>query len=205
MSPNYKLYYSLRSPFARRVRIALERLLIPYEAKEEDVFRPSAEFLSANPLGLLPCLQFSQDFSLADSTAILEYLEDRYGHRIWPSDLDERLKVRSAATFAHGLMGATVSLFLEGRRAHPSIEWMIEHRENIDRTLDALERLARLEFPFVRGAELTQAGFDAITALDYLDVRTPQVDWSENHPGLKRFRDSHANHPVLKRTAPPPV
>lgn len=200
---SYKLYYSLRSPFARRARLALERLLIPYEGKEENAFEPTSEFLIVNPLGLLPALVTPQGLQLCDSSTILEYLHERHGQRVWPADLDERARVRIAATWAEGVMTMTVNQYLEGQRAHPSLEWRADYSDTIRRTLDRLHALAGSEFPFVRGSELTQAGYDLITALDYLSLRAPYIQWSQHYPRFRAFYDKHASNALLKRTVPP--
>src|SRR3712207_4501739 len=109
------LFYTVRSPFARRVRVALQRLAIPYEGKEVNVFEPTPEFLEANPLGLAPVYRIRDGLSwisIPDSATILEYLHESHGERIWPRDLKARARVRGASTLAEGIMSLSVSLFL---------------------------------------------------------------------------------------------
>lgn len=205
--PRYQLYYSLRSPFARRVRVALSRLAVPFEAKEINVFEPTDEFLNANPLGTVPVLvihEGSERVPLPDSSTILEYLHDQYGGKIWPSDPGIRVVVRAASTLAEGIMTETVRWYLENQRALPSDAWIQEHVENIDRTLATIHSTSLKKLPWkVSDFQMTQAGYDLYIALDYLNLRLKGYDWMTKYPELTRFFELHRNRQDLVPTAPP--
>jgi len=69
------IYGALLSPFVRKVALALEEKQIAHElhpARGRD--GPSAEFLAISPFGKMPALR-DGDFALADSSAIIHYLE----------------------------------------------------------------------------------------------------------------------------------
>ena len=77
-----KFYYGSGSPYAWRVWLALEHKGIPYHRKTlsfdaGDLKTP--EFGALNPRRKVPVL-VDDDFALAESAAIVEYIEDR-----WPS------------------------------------------------------------------------------------------------------------------------
>jgi len=75
-----KLYTYFRSSAAYRVRIALNLKKIDHELVAVNLLKSeqqSAEYLSKNPQGLLPALETDQGV-LAQSMAILEYLEETY-------------------------------------------------------------------------------------------------------------------------------
>ena len=77
-----RFYYASGSPFAWRVWLALERKGIPYHLKTlsfdaGDLKTP--EFSALNPRRRVPVL-VDDDFALAESAAIVEYIEDR-----WPN------------------------------------------------------------------------------------------------------------------------
>lgn len=83
------------SPFVRKVSVVMEIKGIAHE--HEPVF-PGGEgypdFKSISPLGKIPVL-LDGDFSLADSTAICEYLEDKFPTpSVMPSDLQQRARAR---------------------------------------------------------------------------------------------------------------
>ena len=50
------LYISARSPFARRVRLALLENKIRFSEKVFDVFNPLPELITVNPLARVPAL-----------------------------------------------------------------------------------------------------------------------------------------------------
>lgn len=207
--PQYTLYYSPRSPFARRIRLMMAKLGLEFAPKESDAFHPTPEFLKANPLGLLPALVVKagkEEYSLFDSSTILEYLHEQHGERIWPKDLAARTKVRRASTLAEGLMRLTVDLFLEKQRSHPDAAWEQEWLQNLDRGLAeiAAEPLNRLPWK-ENDLKLTMAGYDLAIVLEYMEVRIPYVAWKERYPALAAFLDSHRKRADLAPTAPPPA
>ncbi len=211
LHPKYVLFYSVRSPFARRVRVAFSRLGLSFETREISVFEPTAEFLSANPLGTVPALLVrgpSADpkdaVALGDSDAILEYLHENYGGKIWSSDLAVRARVRAASVLAVGLMTETVRWFLENQRPSPSAEWNAEYLENIDRTLAAINAQPWKSLPWkVSDFQLTQAGYDLAIALDYMQLRLRGFDWQTKYPELARFQEIHRSRQDLASSLPP--
>jgi len=203
----YQLYYSVRSPFARRIRVALSRLAIDFETKEINVFEPTEEFLKANPLGTVPVLvigEGSEQMSLPDSATILEYLHDGYGQKIWPADLPTRTAVRAASTLAQGLMSETCRWFLVTEAPLPSEDWVQEHLENIDRTLGVISSGSVKKLPWkVSDFQLTQAGYDLFIALEYMHLRLKGFDWVTKYPELAKFVELHRNRQDLMGSAPP--
>ncbi|HEY0107787.1 MAG TPA: glutathione S-transferase family protein [Rhizomicrobium sp.] len=70
------------SPYAQKVKIALDEKAVAYEARMPGVIgsgQPDPEFLKANPRGEVPAL-IDGDTRIFDSTIILEYIEDK-----WPA------------------------------------------------------------------------------------------------------------------------
>ena len=70
------------SPYAQKVKIALDEKGVAYEAKMPAAIgsgQPDLEFLKANPRGEVPAL-IDDGFPVFDSTIILEYIEDK-----WPT------------------------------------------------------------------------------------------------------------------------
>jgi glutathione S-transferase len=92
-----RFYFGSGSPFAWRVQLVLEEKGLPYEpvllsfAKGE---HKSPEHLARNPRGKVPALT-DGGLSLYESTAIVEYLEERYPeHPLLPADPGRRALVR---------------------------------------------------------------------------------------------------------------
>lgn len=93
-----KLYNYFRSTTSYRTRIALNLKGLDYEyisvnLAEDEQLEPA--FQAINPQGLVPLLQLD-DFKLAQSPAILEWLEEAYPQTpLLPTDAMGRAKVRA--------------------------------------------------------------------------------------------------------------
>ena len=93
------LYYGSGSPYAWRVQLALEHKGLAYERKvlsfaDNDTRKP--EFVALNPRHRVPTIT-DGDFTLYESNAIVEYLDDAYpaqGRPLFPGDARNRALVR---------------------------------------------------------------------------------------------------------------
>ncbi len=85
------------SPYAQKVKIALDEKGIPYEARMPAAIgsgQPDQAFLKSNPRGEVPSL-IDGDFSIFDSTIILEYIEDKWPTpALLPKDPAKRAQAR---------------------------------------------------------------------------------------------------------------
>ncbi|HEY1612142.1 MAG TPA: glutathione S-transferase family protein [Rhizomicrobium sp.] len=91
------------SPYAQKVKIALDEKGVPYQAKMPAAIGtglPDPDFLAANPRGEVPAL-IDGEVSIFDSTIILEYIEEK-----WPSPglLPDRPAARARARMVEELM-----------------------------------------------------------------------------------------------------
>ena len=229
-STKFKVFVSLRSPFARRVRLTLTRVGIPFEEEIIDVFNPPSHFLALNPLGLVPTLVGPSGFVLSDSSMILEWAQVQTGRvysigaREWPE--------RQASVLCEGVIQSTV-LFFQETHMHeaPSPGWAREHSGVIAATLNTIEAMPRELFISAigvgsslggasRGAgsasrdggtggsdfageELTQAGWDLAVALEYLTLRLPTYDWSRLHSGFNSVMKFAQENEKFVATVPP--
>ncbi|MGE0615152.1 MAG: glutathione S-transferase family protein [Bacteriovoracia bacterium] len=191
-----------RSPFARRVRMAMLRNQIAHELTNVEPFKPSEEFLQANPLGLVPVLILPNGDQIADSAAILEFLNETHGG-IWPVDPQARYRSRQLSTLAEGLTLCAVLHFQETMKESTSRTWQDRQREKIERTLRVLEREhANPLFYQANGAELAQPGLDLGAALEYLEFRLPDFKWREHAPKLTSLYDKFTRTPGYSETRP---
>jgi glutathione S-transferase len=84
------LYDADRCPYCARVRIVLAEKGLEYEVVAIDLDDRPAWIYDKNPLGRVPVLE-EDDFVLAESAVIDEYLEERWPEpALWPADPGER-------------------------------------------------------------------------------------------------------------------
>jgi glutathione S-transferase len=177
---SYQLFLSQRSPFARRVRLALSRLSLPFEERFINVFDHNPDLVAANPLAMVPTLVTPEGSSFFDSSVILENLHDLTGG-IWPSLAQDRIRIRQASALAAGLIQSTVAYFQEtSMHDVPSPTWAKDHYETVKDTLRVIHETPR--HLWVRDGVLTQAGWDLAVALEYLEIRIPSIPFRDN-PG----------------------
>lgn len=198
------LYASLRSPFARRIRLALHRLGISYEEKMVDVFQHNPELFAANPLGLVPTLM-TQHGPISDSMNILEYLNELHGG-IWPTGMDARIESRQAVVWAQGIMQSLVLYFQEAKLHEvPSPRWLKDHVDSMEDTMKLLSNApAQIWLSNLSGSNgLTQAGWDLCVALEYMDLRLPQMEWQSKFPSFLKILEIARKDEIFLQTTPP--
>ena len=89
-----KIHGVILSPFVRKVLTVTKIKKLPYENVAAFPGTKTPAFLSLSPLGKIPALE-DGNFSISDSTAICEYLDDKYPETpTRPVDPEERAKAR---------------------------------------------------------------------------------------------------------------
>src|ERR1700752_1645834 len=90
-----KIYGALLSPFVRKVRAVLAEKQVQYALVPANPFEKSENFLKLSPLGRIPALEDEEHRHLADSSVIVEYLEERFpSPALFPKDPYHRARVR---------------------------------------------------------------------------------------------------------------
>jgi glutathione S-transferase len=104
-----KFYLGSGSPYSWRVFLALEHKRVPYELvtlsfAQGEHKRP--EYLAINPRHKVPAIQ-DGEFSLYESAAIIEYLQERFpeGPLLLPRDVRERATARRLIREIDGYLG----------------------------------------------------------------------------------------------------
>jgi glutathione S-transferase len=120
-----RLYYGSGSPYAWRVWLALEHKGVPYHLKALSFDAgdlKSPEFGTLNPRRRVPVL-VDDDFALAESAAIVEYIEERWssGPALFARDPRSRATQRRMVREADEYLGDLASRFFGGS-GHDALE-----------------------------------------------------------------------------------
>lgn len=202
-----RLYWHPLSIVPRRVRIAFREKGVAYDEVEVDLpggahRRP--DFRRLNPFAQVPVLE-DGDLVIAESVAILEYLEERFPTpALLPHDAAARAVTRQFMLWAGDYVApaweAWMSPWFKGVPADdPSVR---KGRETLAAHLDVLE--ARLDGrTWLLGdyslADICYAPF--VTVLD----RVRLGDLVTERPALRAWVERLRARPAVRDTAPPPV
>jgi len=110
-----------RSPFTRRVAITLNIYGVPFEQRALSGFDNRAEVRASNPLGRIPALMLDSGETLIDSNAIIDHLDEVYGHDrpLTPRDGADRRAVLKVAAMMMGACEKCLHAAYEHNRRPP--------------------------------------------------------------------------------------
>ena len=116
----WQLISATPSPYARKVRIALQEKNLPFELTTEVPWDNTTQTPQFNPLEKLPVLVFNDGTpAVYESHFILEWIEAKYPEpSLLPSTehIDDRLFVKQVEVVVDGICDALVLAFFEGQR-----------------------------------------------------------------------------------------
>lgn len=198
-----KLFVNTTSPYARKVLVLLREkgdAGARVEVVQTDPWACPDDLLAANPASKVPTLVTDQGWSMGESWAIAEYLDDVLaGHRLLPSGGPERWRELRLMAMAQAMTDAAFSAAIESRRpeGERSPGW-------VARQLVAVERAA-----IVLDAELETLtdgfGLGALSvgvALDYVAFRHPGTQWRDAVPRLAAWHADVVRRPSFRATDP---
>ncbi|HWA75818.1 MAG TPA: glutathione S-transferase family protein [Polyangiaceae bacterium] len=207
------LYYGSGSPFAWRVQLALGHKAIAYEAKllsfsAGDLRQPS--FRALNPRGEVPLL-LDDGFPLAESAAILEYLDERFpdSPKLFPGDLRERALARRLVRevdchLARAEVMLTEELFFESNPAERDAARIAEGRALMARELAYFDGLLSAK---VFGERFTAADFTLypfVAMVARYELRQPELALSSEFGlALRAWMTRIEALPYFAQTYPP--
>jgi len=204
-------YYASGSPYAWRVWLALEHKHLAYELKTMsfaagDLRTP--EFVAINPRHRVPVL-VDDDFSLYESAAILEYLDEKYpGPMLFPGDVQQRATVRRLVREADEYFADAMDELLDEILFTPREKWSIERtqhgRQQVADELAMWEGLVRGEFVAgpVSAADYTLYPMVALTLR--CDKKKPDLAVASLvGPRLSAWMERVEALPYFRKTWPP--
>lgn len=154
---------SYLSPYVRKVLACLDLKGLAYEIDPIVPFMGDDRFTSLSPLRRVPVL-VDDRVTLADSSVICQYLEDRYPTpALYPSDVADRARARWLEEFADSRMG---DVFIWGLFDHAVISPAVW---GTPRDRAVIDRIVGEEIPPV---------------LDYLETQVPAEGFLFGPPGI---------------------
>jgi len=206
-------YYGSGSPFAWRVWLALEHKKLAYDLKVMSFSAgdlKSADFLRISTRGKVPAVE-DNGFSLYESSAIVEYLEDQYpgsGAALFPGDAKDRARIRCLVNEADNYLDAANRRLLQAVLFTKKEDWD-ESRIIAGRSVVAAE-LSRFE------DRLSGDYYcDALSAADFtiypmialllrMDLRKPELDMASLvGPKMSAWMKRIEALPLHSKTYPP--
>src|SRR5947209_6726491 len=196
------LYGSSLSPFARKVLAYAGERGIELDLQPTGFPNPSPEYLEASPLRKMPALR-DGDYTLADSSAIIHYLEAKYPERpLIPLEPKLRGKTIWYEEFADTVACACVGKIFFNRivaprfMGRPGDEEAAAacERDELPAVLDYLERTVPAAGSYLVGDSLTLA--DIAVASPFVNFRhtNSPVD-AERYPRTVAYADSILERP----------
>ena len=175
-----KLYYNPISSYAQKVLIALYEKNIAFTPMVVNLMDPAsrAEYEKVYPIGKVPCLVEDDGRVLPESSAIVEYLDNKFPDnppRMIPQDSNAAIEARRWTIFADGYLNDSMQKILfDGMRPADKRDAMgVEAaRKLIGRAYGMLDRhLAGKSY--VVGNSLSIADCAAVPSLFYLRKVAP--------------------------------
>ena len=199
-----RLFCTLTSPYARKVRVVLAEKKIDCELVIESP-RTSELIATYNPLARVPVLVLDDESSIYDSPVIVEYLDNvAPNNKLMPQPNRERIEVKCREALADGLLDAAVAIRNETMRPAKLRDTAAIERNHlaIGRSLQAMEHKLG-ENTWSMGTHFSMADIALGSALGYLEFRFGDIDWRAAQPNLARLYEKLMQRPSFQETLPP--
>jgi glutathione S-transferase len=199
----YVLYSENSSPFSAPVRIAIYAKELDIEICPPPGGLKSVAYHAINPLGTIPCLVRDDGFTLPESAAILEYLNERFPQRpLLPEDPDLRARARLLQRIGElGIMTSTVELMQIARSPNRDEHFTGIWLTRLVRALASLQAFLGTS-SFAAGEALTLADCQLAPALfgvPPIAVAFGTGDLIAAYPSVAKYYHSCLAHPAIKR------
>ena len=205
MAEKMTLHWSPRSPYVRKVMIAIFEMGLQDRVQTVRTVAggttPHWELMKVNPLGKIPTLEIGDGTVIYDSPVIIEYLDSLHSlSRLYPAAWPERLTALRRHALGQGMLDAALPLLGEGFR--PPEKQSEPHKElwrsKLRACVDALEGEAD-----ALSADAFSIGHIAIgVALGYLDFRFDGLQWRQAHPKLTAWHATFNARPSVAANMP---
>jgi len=199
------LHWSPRSPYVRKVMIALHEMGLQDRVKIVRTVAggttPHWELMKVNPVGKIPTLELEDGTAIYDSPVIIEYLDTLHsGPKLYPAAWPARLTALRRHALGQGMLDNALPLLGEGFR--PADKQSEPHKElwraKLRACVDALEG----EADALASSGFTVGHLAIGVALGYLDFRFDALQWRNGHPKLAAWFATFNTRPAVVANMP---
>jgi glutathione S-transferase len=200
-----KLYWSPRSPYARKVMVfahetglagRIETVPTPVA-----MTNPNRDLMRVNPLAKIPTLITSDGTVLFDSVVICEYLDSLHdGEKLFPAEPGARWPALRWHALGNNMLDNLVPWRNERLRPHAqqSPETLAAFDLKVRSALSALDAEAA-----ALGKAAVSIGHVAIAvALGYIDFRFSELAWRGGNRRIAAWHESFSQRPSIRNTMP---
>jgi len=204
------LYGSSLSPFVRKVLAYAAEKGIELDLQPTGIGDPNPEFRKASPFGKMPAFS-DGDFHLADSSAIIHYLEAKYpdnplvpadpkmrGKTIWYEEFADTILAGCGAKMFFNRIVAPMFLKREGDLAAADAA----ERDELPSVLDYIESVAPEGEGYLVGDDLTLADIavaSPLANLKHLNVEIAPTRWPKTAAFTQRILSRPSFAPWIER------
>src|ERR1700710_3127250 len=205
MSQTMILHWSPRSPYVRKVMIAISEMGLQDRIQTVRTVAggttPHLELMKINPVGKIPTLQLSDGTAIYDSPVIIEYLDTLHdGPKLYPSAWPERLTALRRHALGQGMLDNALPLLAEGFR--PPEQQSEPHKELWRAKLIACVEALEAEADALQSSGFTVGHLTIGVALAYLDFRFAALAWRDGHPELAAWHETFNARPSVQANMP---
>lgn len=203
----YTVISATPSPYARKVRIALQEKGIPFTLQVEVPWDATTKTPDYNPLEKLPVL-IPDDGRPAvyESHHIMEWIEAKHpSPALMPSGIDDRLFAKQVEVVADGVCDALVLAFFEGQRDEDkrSKPWTDRQMRKVEGGLQALATWVKhANSQYLINGTFGHADIAAGSLLGFMNVRWPNHSWKKQYPELVEYWSHLEERESFKTTVP---
>ena len=194
-----RLYSKNSSPFSAPVRVVIYAKNLDIEIVTPPGGLRSTQYHAINPLGTIPCLILEDGARLPESSAIMEYLEEKFPTPpLLPKNPEARAQIRMLQRIGElHLTAQMVALKIAPRRVKKALSGSRASCAGSLRLQNILSGKA-----FAAGPELTLADCQLAPAL----FRVPRIveplmhrDLIGAYPAVARYVETSRAHPAIAR------
>jgi glutathione S-transferase len=162
------------SPFVRRVAVSMNLLGVPFEHRNWSIGKDFELIRQFNPLGRVPCLVQTDGDTLIESSAILDFLDERVepARSLLPRSGDARREALRIIAVAIGAGEKGVTQVYESAFRPPEKRyrpWLERCHTQMHAGLAELDRLCQVRGgTWLLGSRLTQADITATCVYTFL-------------------------------------